>query len=322
MPASEDTVDMADKSHLDKSKLLTLWLATRPKFLVASAAPVIVGSALAYADVGLFLPGMFVLALLAIMSLHTGANVANDYFDHISGNDWANRNPTPFSGGRRFIQKGLLSAKATLLLALVALAVGSALGVIIVIITRSLFILLLGLIGMLGGFFYTAPPAKLGYHSTGELVIALLCGILPVSGAYYLQTATVNPIVLVPGSLVGILIFLVILINEFPDLAADAAANKRTLVVWLGVTASIWIYRVALMVSYLLAALSMLFWPIMFFAGLFYLCTIPIAIAALKSAVPEQLTTPGRYRANQITILLHAAGSFALTAGFLIHRLH
>ena len=49
---------------------------------------------------------------------------------------------------------------------------------------------------------------------------------------------------------------------------------------------------------------------------------VPIAIAALKSAVPKQLTTPGRYRANQITIALHTAGSLALTAGFLVHRLH
>ena len=45
------------------------------------------------------------LAVLAIMALHAGANVVNDYFDSQSRNDWVNENPTPFSGGRQFIQK-------------------------------------------------------------------------------------------------------------------------------------------------------------------------------------------------------------------------
>ena len=92
------------KSLSENSKLITLFLASRPKFLVASAAPVLVGSSLAYATTGSFNLGLFILALPAIMALQAGANITNDYFGHISGNDWANKNPTPFSGGRRFIQ--------------------------------------------------------------------------------------------------------------------------------------------------------------------------------------------------------------------------
>jgi 1,4-dihydroxy-2-naphthoate octaprenyltransferase len=98
---------------------MILLLASRPKFLVASAAPILVGSALGYATAGVFQPLLFLLALLAIMFLHAGANMANDYFDHVSGNDWVNRTPTPFSGGSRYIQQGILSPKATLITALV-----------------------------------------------------------------------------------------------------------------------------------------------------------------------------------------------------------
>ena len=108
-------------------------------------------------------------------------------------------------------------------------------GLAILLITKSIFILLLGLTGLLGGFFYTAPPVKLGYRSLGETAIAFLFGILPVSGAYYLQTGQFDSIILLPASIVGILIFLVILINEFPDRDADSAVNKRTLVVSFGV---------------------------------------------------------------------------------------
>src|SRR4030042_2019674 len=248
-----------------KSKLLIFFLASRPKFLTASAAPVLVGTALAFAATGAFSLQLFVLALLATMFLHSGANIANDYFDHPARNDCLNKNPTPFSGGRSYIQEGILSPKATLILALTALTIGAGLGIYIVYLTRSVFILILGLIGLLGGFFYTAPPLRLGYRCLGEPAIAFLFGILPVYGSFYLQTQVLDNIPcsvwltpLVPAVIVGILIFLVIFINEFPDVPADAAVNKRTLVVRFGVPVSVWIYRIALAASYLITAVGIL----------------------------------------------------------------
>jgi 1,4-dihydroxy-2-naphthoate octaprenyltransferase len=305
------------KSHLKYSKPIILFLASRPKFLVASAAPVLVGSCLGYATAGSFNAGLFVLALLAIMAVHAGANMANDYFDHTSGNDWANKNPTPFSGGSRYIQKGILSPKEVLLAALVSLAAGSAIGIVIVLLAQSLFILILGLIGLLGGFFYTAPPLKLGYRCVGEFFIALLFGLLPVYGSYYLQTGAIDITPILPACIVAILIFLVILINEFPDVAADAIVNKRTLVVRFGVPASVWVYRTVLIASFIIAA-AMLVYRSMLFAGLFYLITLPIAAVAIKSVNKEDLVKPGQYRASQITVFLHTIGSLALTVGFII----
>ncbi|MDD5327244.1 MAG: 1,4-dihydroxy-2-naphthoate octaprenyltransferase [Phycisphaerae bacterium] len=304
-----------------KSKLLILFLASRPKFLVASAAPVLVGSALGFAVTGTFSPYLFILALLATMLLHSGANIANDYFDHTSGNDWLNKNPTPFSGGRLYIQQGILSPKATLLLSLVTLTAGAIIGIVIVLITRSPFILTLGLIGLLGGFFYTAPPLRLGYRSAGEPVIALLFGLLPVYGSYYLQTKIIDVIPLLPAVIVSILIFLVILINEFPDVTADAAVKKRTLVVRFGTGVSIWIYRIALSASYLVAVAAMLIYRPFVYAGVLYLLTLPVGVIAIKAANKEDLLKPGQYRFCQLTVLLHALGSLALTVGFVIFGL-
>jgi 1,4-dihydroxy-2-naphthoate octaprenyltransferase len=294
--------------------------ASRPKFLIASAAPVLVGSAMGYAVSNTFHLLLFILGLLSIMAIHSGANLANDYFDHISGNDWVNKNPTPFSGGSRFIQEGILPPKTILLTALAALAAGSAIGVAILLLTKSLFILTLGLVGMLGGFFYTAPPLKFGYRCVGEFVIALLFGLLPVYGSYYLQTGTIDAVPILPACIVSILIFLVIFVNEFPDATADAAVNKRTLVVRFGVPASIWIYRIALIISFIIA-IVLLTYHLMFFAGLFYLLTLPIAIVAIKAANKDDLTKPGQYRPSQLTVLLHTLGCLALTAGFIISAL-
>ena len=305
------------KAHSENSKLITLFYASRPNFLAASAAPVLVGSTLGYAVTGSFNFGLFILALIAIMALQAGANMANDYFDHISGNDWANNNVTPFSGGSRYIQQGILSPKTVLLAALVALAAGSAIGLIIVLLTKSLLILIIGVIGLLGGFFYTAPPIKLGYRCVGEFVIALLFGLLPVFGSYYLQTGKIDIIPLLPAAIVGVLIFLIILINEFPDLAADASVNKKTLIVRLGVPAAVWIYRITLISGFIFAA-AMLIYHAMFFAGLLYLFTLPVAVLAAKAANKKDLVKPGMFRANQLTVLMHTAGSLALTIGFII----
>jgi len=298
-----------------------LFLAARPKFLVASAAPVLVGSALGYATAGAFAPHLFALALLALMVLQAGANMANDYFDHLSGNDWVNKNPTPFSGGSRYIQEGILPPKAILLAALSAFGVGSALGLVIVFLTRSMFILIIGIVGLLCGFFYTAGPIRLGYRGIGEFIIALMFGLLPVYASYYLQTGAIDAVPLLPALIVSILIFLVILINEFPDIDADAAVNKNTLVVLLGISVSVWIYRAALVASFIIAATALVIYRSMLFAGLFYLFTLPIGVVALRVANKQDLAKPGQYRANQVTVLLHSVGSLALAVGFFTYPL-
>ncbi len=302
-------------------RLTTLFLASRPKFLAASAGPVLVGTAMGYAVSGELQPLLFVLALAGIMALHAGANMTNDYFDHTSRNDWVNQNVTPFSGGRRYIQEDILSPAATLVTAVIFLALGAAAGIIIVLLTRSLFILVLGLIGLLGGYFYTAWPVRLGYRGIGEFVIMLLFGLMPVYGSYYLQTNRIDTLVLLPGIIVGILIFLIIFINEFPDFAADSAVGKKTLVVRLGVSASVWVYRIMLIISYVTASLAMAIDRVMFFPALLYLFTIPAALVAIKFANKKELAVPGRYRANQITVLLHSLGCLALTAGFITCKL-
>ncbi len=302
------------------SELGLLLLASRPQFLAASAAPVLVGSALGYTVVGTFNVGLFVLALLAIMAIHAGANMTNDYFDHRSRNDWVNENPTPFSGGRRFIQEGILSPRATLLVGLGYLALGCGIGLVIVALTRSAFVLGIGVMGALGGYFYTAGPLRLGYRGIGEIVIGFLFGVLPVYGSYYLQTRMLGPLPLLPALIVAVLIFLVILVNEFPDFVADRHVRKKTLVVWLGVSRAAWIYRIVLSASYLLAAL-MLTQQITFYAGLFYLLSLPLGIFAMKAANEKTLSTPGLFLANQNTILLHTVGSLALAAGLLVPAL-
>jgi 1,4-dihydroxy-2-naphthoate octaprenyltransferase len=187
-------------------------------------------------------------------------------------------------------------------------------------ITGSVFILALGLIGIFGGYFYTASPLRLGYRGAGEVMIAFLCGLLPVYGACFLQTGTVNIATLAPALIVSMLIFLIILINEFPDRQADAAVSKRTLVVLFGPDSAARIYRVALAMSYIVAVTAATVQPQMRLAGLLYLLTVPLAVAVLRYIKTDTLAGPDRYRANKFTVLLHASGGLLLSLGLIITK--
>jgi len=164
------------------SRAILFLYRPRPQFLLPGAIPVIVGSSLGYAVAGEMNFLLAFLALVSIVALNGGANMVNDYFDHLSGNDWVNENPTPFSGGSRHIQKGIVTPKQMIIAGVGALALGSLLGLIIVFMTGSIFVLCLGIAGVLGAFFWTAWPVKLCYRFIGEPFIFILFGPLPVIG--------------------------------------------------------------------------------------------------------------------------------------------
>ena len=298
---------------------INLWLKElRAPFCMASAMPVIIGTAIAYKQTGDFNFVLSILALFATVSIHLGANIANDYFDHISKNDWLNDNKTPFSGGSRMIQNNLLSPKEILIGSLTFLAIGACLGIGILIITKSLSVLALGIIGIAGGFFYTAPPLKLGYRTAGEITIAFLFGILPVYGAYYIQTGLWDFIPLLPSLLVAILIFLVIFANEFPDFQADKLVNKRTLVVTLGIKKAAMFYKAALI---LLCILSLLLLIQQSLAGIiFFLTTFILSLKCKKNAAPEKLSQSGYADLSKATIILHTFVCIALFIAILLSK--
>ena len=305
---------------MEHSKII-IWLKElRAPFCTASALPVIVGSATAFAHTGQLNLTLAVLAVFAIISIHLGANIANDYFDHISQNDWLNENKTPFSGGSRMIQNNLLSPKEILIGSWLFLTIGAFLGIIIVIITKNLFVLLLGIIGIFGGYFYTATPLKLGYRTAGEITIGLLFGILPVYGSFYIQTLTFSTLPLLAGAIVAVLIFLVIFANEFPDFLADRAVNKKTLVVTLGIKNAANFYKAMLMV---LCALVVIYSIVYLNALASVVLLIPIvSISAIcfTNTDAEKLSQKGYIALSKTTILLHTIGCIALIAAILLSK--
>lgn len=214
-----------------KPRLSPVWtflLATRLPFLTATLVPILLGIAVAAND-GFFNLGFAALTLLAGAAIHIGLNVANDVFDGLSGADDANYRPTQFSGGSRVIQRGLLSLPQMAGISIAAYAVGAGLGLLLVIERGSLELLLIGIAGLLISVFYTAPPLRLVHRGLGEVTTGLGFGPVMVLGAYVVQAQRLSWEALVASIPVGILIALVLYVNEIPDRESDASVGKRTL---------------------------------------------------------------------------------------------
>jgi 1,4-dihydroxy-2-naphthoate octaprenyltransferase len=225
----------AEKGRTIRPRLSPFWLAlrtTRLPFLSATAVPVLLGIAVA-ASHGSFTWWTALLTLIGGSFAHLAINVTNDVFDTLSGADDANTTPTQFSGGSRVAVYDLVSIRGLSWLAIGLFAAAAAIGLLLVVVTQSLTLLWIGVAGILVGVAYTAPPLKLVYRGLGEIAVAIGFGPIMLLGAYVVQTGQLawEPFVL---SLVpGLLIALILYVNEIPDRRSDAEAGKRTLPVRL-----------------------------------------------------------------------------------------
>jgi 1,4-dihydroxy-2-naphthoate octaprenyltransferase len=220
-----------EKGRPIRPRLSPFWLAlrtTRLPFLSATAVPVLLGIAVA-ASHGAFTWWTALLTLIGGSFAHLAINVSNDIFDTLSGADDANTTPTQFSGGSRVAVYDLVTIKGLARLSIALFGVAAAIGLLLVAVTGSMLLLWIGIAGIFVGVAYTAPPLKLVYRGLGEFAVAIGFGPIMLLGAYVVQTGqlALEPVLLsfVPGILIALILF----VNEIPDRRSDAEAGKRTL---------------------------------------------------------------------------------------------
>ena len=241
------------------TKLIKGLAITRMPFTSASILPILaVGAYFAGVGDGLFNILNFVLCIFGVLIAHLSVNVLNDYFDFKDGTDEENNDYfQQVSGGSRAIELGLITLAGTkklgIILTIVALLIGGA----ILISTNPAnvdAVLMITLIGLFLGYFYTAPPLRLvARRGLGELTIFLTFGPLITLGTAFAifngdlsmaQEHLMNCLYI--GIPMGLLTTNILLINEFPDMKSDTKTNKNHLVVTFGKKASRWIYLLIL----------------------------------------------------------------------------
>lgn len=227
-----------------------IWLlAARPRTLPAAAAPVIVGSAIAYAD-GVFrlLPALG--ALGGALLLQIGANLANDVFDYQKGADTPGR-----LGPVRVTQSGMLPPGTVKAGMWITFALAALIGLYLAWVS-GWPVIAIGLASIVAAILYTGGPLPYGYRGLGEIFVFLFFGVAAVMGTYYVQAVRFSLSAFIGSVPVGLLIVAILAVNNLRDIHTDRVSGKNTLAVRLGVVGARQEYLLLLLLAYLVTFLQ------------------------------------------------------------------
>lgn len=227
---------VGSEAHGSTASLVRGWLTmARIPFHSVGIMPLILGTVLAWRLDGAFSLPVFALSLLAVILIMLATYASGEFYDLEGDRLTATMEKNFFSGGSQAVVEGLIPpvyAKATsYIAAMAAIIIGLVLQFHY---ATGPWTIPLGIIGLFSGFFYSTEPVRLVKRGVGELFIGLCYGWLPVATAFYLQTSHFSTLAFWMSIPIGLTIFNVILINEFPDYPADRIEGKANLMVRFG----------------------------------------------------------------------------------------
>ena len=217
-----------------------LWIMeTRPQFLTLSIVLTFLGTAIAWyhGPVNLWYA---VLAGVGLMLTHGSVNAINDYFDYKSGID-LNTRRTAFSGGSGLVPEGRLPLNQALWVGVITSCAALVIGIFFIFVKGWLLLPLL-VAAALCLVLYTPVILRTPWP---EWSPGLGLGILPILGFYFIQTGRYDWMVLIASIPSGILVHNLLLLNEFPDVAADKKGGRKTTPVLFGLDAAAKFYMMA-----------------------------------------------------------------------------
>ncbi|MBI4304327.1 MAG: prenyltransferase [Chloroflexi bacterium] len=279
-------------------KLSAWFLETRPQFLLLSVVLAFLGTSIAW-YYGDFHLGYAPLAFIGLLLAHISVNTLNDYFDYRSGVDLATQR-TPFSGGSGILPASLLTPRQVFWLGMGAFLLTIPIGIYFTVVTNWQLVPLL-LVAAICVLFYTPFILKTRWP---EWAAGLGLGTLPVLGAYFVQSATYTLPAVIASIPSGILVYNLLLLNEFPDVEADRKANRRTLPIVSGKKKAGIVYSVTTVLVYVWTIGGVLARQMPAFS-LIALLTLPFAIKAIQGALkPDDMTKLVPAMANNVLVVL------------------
>ncbi len=310
-----------DLSESKTKTTILFWLrATRAISLPLSILPVAIGTALAsingnFANFNFWL---FLLALSASVLVHLGTNLISDYNDFKKGIDTTDA-LSSHTGAlvNELIEPEHILYAAFIVLAAATFAGGTLTGIL------GWPILIFGLIGIMGGIFYTGGFIGYKYRGLGEFTIAFLMGPLVIVGAFFVQTRTITLLPVVVSIPVGLLVGSVTLANNLRDIIDDRESGILTLPMRIGIKNSKLLYLIMIATPYVIVVVSIII-NLLLYPLILALLSIPQATVALK-AMDKTKNTAEDFRAKAHifkyplnSIKLHLQFSIFLLVGIII----
>jgi 1,4-dihydroxy-2-naphthoate octaprenyltransferase len=226
---SKEFVFMPGTENAPRSKASVYAQAVRTFSFPASMIPCLLGAMLAFlinpaASAWWLMPFIVVSLIL----LHSASNVISDFDDYRLGVDGKET-----LGGSRVLVDDLIKPKEMFRFGVTLFALAVLIGIPIIY-ARGLSILLFGLIGIIGGFFYTGRPIGYKYIALGDFFIFIIYGPAIVSGTFYALTGTFSPVAVYTSIPLGLLIAGILQANNLRDISHDKNANIKTLATIFG----------------------------------------------------------------------------------------
>ncbi len=173
-----------------------------------------------------------VLVVLAGVLLQSAVNLFNDYadLDLFQGrdDDYAQNITNLIRRNTRIAQ----------VMAGVAVVMG-----LYLVFTAGFSLFVLGLTGLIGGYFYTGKPIAYKNRGLGVVGVFLFTGILMVTGSFMAVTGYWSDTVLLYSIPVSLVSSMLLLANELRDHQEDIENNICTFTVRVGFTASSFVYQ-------------------------------------------------------------------------------
>lgn len=204
----------------------------RLKFLIGGFLLFSFGALLAVLSGAEFILNRFLLGYAILFMAHLSVSYSNDYFD--VGVDRYSK-PTAISGGSGVLLENPELRTFSKRFAIVLMSLSMILALIFTILfSYPASFPILVLFGNLLGWYYTAPPLKLGYHKLSEIVIVLTVGFMVPGIGYFVLKKEFDILFLIfvlPLMFYGLSFIISV---EIPDMEGDSLGNKNTLVVRKG----------------------------------------------------------------------------------------
>ncbi len=280
----------------------------RPFSLTASFVPVLTAGAVALAEHRMRW-WLFAAALVAGVLLQVGTNVVNEIYDVRKGVD-----SITSPRASQALVTGRITERSAGVVAAAAFALSALLGVGLIVV-RGWPLAALGVLGVVMGWGYTAPPLQYKYRALGLPLVFLLMGPVMVVGGYFATTGRWSWAALVASAPIGLLVTAILHGNEWRDIGEDARAGISTLSIRAGARVAHALYVSLLVGAYLALALGVAFGALPTLAVL-ALLSLPLLVRALRAS---ELGAAGQQRAIAMidlqTAQLHAGFGLLLAAG-------
>lgn len=260
--------------------LKTIIQSTRGPFLLLTPVCVFLGASTVAASQTRVDLSLLALVMLGAVLAHISVNTLNEYFDFKSGLDLATTK-TQFSGGSGALPGNPDMAKAVFMVGIAALVATVSIGIFLAW-KIGPGIIPTGIAGLALIVTYT------GWINKHPLLCLLApgfgFGFLMVMGTQFVLQGKHSTLSGLAAVVPFLLVNNLLLLNQYPDIKADASVGRNHLPIAYGTSVSNWVYALFLLatISFILACVYLGYFPRTSLLALF---PVPLAFFSLSGAI-------------------------------------